>query len=115
LTPQQRSETTVLDHFRLLQATDNLSLLACVDFRHPAHLLHPLPLSDGGHSRVEIRPAGRRHFLLDPYPFGEPSLSFLFPARHVDGKVFSSAAELQQQFDAAPADMLSVTLSANCN
>jgi Protein of unknown function (DUF3891) len=112
LTAQQRSETTVLDHFRLLQATDNLSLLTCVDFRHPAHLLHPLPLRDGGHSRVEIRPVGPRHFVLVPYPFGECSLSFLFPARHVDGKVFSSAAELQQQFDAAPAEMLSVTVSA---
>ena len=113
LTPQQRSETTVLDHFRLLQATDNLSLLACVDFRHPANMLHPLPLRDGGHSRVEIRPIGCRHFALDPYPFGELSLSFLFPARHVDGKVFSSAAELQQRFDAASVEMLSVTVSAS--
>jgi Protein of unknown function (DUF3891) len=112
LTAHQRSETTVLDHFRLLQATDNLSLLTCVDFRHLAHLLHPLPLRDGGHSRVEIRPVGRRHFVLVPYPFCESSLSFLFPARHVDGKVFSSAAELQQQFDAAPVEMLLVTVSA---
>jgi hypothetical protein len=111
LTPRQRCEATVLDHFRLLQATDNLSLLACVDFCQPAHLLHPLPLRDGGYSGVEVRPVGRRHFVLDPYPFGEPSLSFLFPARHVDGKVFSSAAELQQQLDAAPAETLSVTVS----
>jgi hypothetical protein len=113
LTPQQRSDTAVLNHFRLLQATDNLSLLTCVDFRRPAHLLHPLPLRDGGHSRVEIRPVGCRHFVLDPYPFGEPSLSFSFPARYVEGKVFSSAAELQQKFHAAPAEMLSVTVSAN--
>jgi hypothetical protein len=112
LTPQQCSETTVLDHFHLLQATDNLSLLTCVDFCHPAHLLHPLPLRDGGYSRVEVRSLGRRHFVLDPYPFGEPALSLLFPARRVEGQVFSSAAELQQKFDAAPVEMLSVTVSA---
>jgi hypothetical protein len=53
--------------------------------------------------------------VLDPYPFGEPSLSFLFPARHVEGKRFSLAAELQQRFDTAPVEMLSVTVSANSN
>ena len=87
-------------------------LLTCVDFRQPAHLLHPLPLRDGGQSRVEVRRAGPRHFVLDPYPFAEPALSFRFPARHVEGKAFSSAADLQRQFDAAPVEMLSVTVSA---
>ena len=36
--------------------------------------------------------------MLDPYPFDEPSLTFKFPARHVKGKLFSSAAELQKGF-----------------
>src|SRR6267154_2694640 len=62
------SEAAILDHFRLLQATDKLSLLTCVDFRQPDHLLHPLPLRAGGYSRVEVRTAGPRHFVLDPYP-----------------------------------------------
>jgi hypothetical protein len=110
--PEHRTEAAILDHFRLLQATDNLSLLTCVDFGQPAHLLHPLPLRAGGYSRVEVRPVGSRHFVLDPYPFSEPSLSFRFPARHVAGKTFSSAAELQARFDAAPVEMLSVTASA---
>ena len=48
LTPAQTTEETILDHFRLLQANDNLSLLTCVDFQQPSHLLHPLPLHDGG-------------------------------------------------------------------
>jgi hypothetical protein len=112
-TPEQRTEAAVLDHFRLLQATDNLSLLTCVDFRRPAHLLHPLPLRGGGHSRVEVRSAAPRHFILDPYPFAEPSLSFLFPARRVEGVVFNSAADLQKHYNAAPVEMLSVTVSAN--
>ena len=110
---EQASESAILDHFRLLQATDNLSLLTCVDFRSPAHLLHPLPLRDGGHTRVQVRTVAPRHFALDPYPFAEPSLTFQFPTRHVKGKLFSTAADLQQQFDDAPVEILSVTISAN--
>ncbi len=107
-TAQQAGEAAILDHFRLLQATDNLSLLTCVDYREPAHLLHPLPLRDGGYCRVEVRTAGPRHFVLSPYPFAEPELSFKFPARHVAGKIFSSAAELQRGFDVAPVELLEV-------
>ena len=107
------NEATVLDNFRLLQATDNLSLLTCVDFRQPAHLLHPLPVRGKGHSRVEVTSAGPRHFVLSPYPFAEKSLTFSFPARRVEGKLFDSAAELQQRFNNAPVEMLAVTVSAS--
>lgn len=109
----QTSESAIRDHFRLLQATDNLSLLTCVDFRAPAHLLHPLPLRDGGYSRVVVAAASSRHYVLDPYPFDEPSIAFTFPAKHVSGKLFSSTAELQERYDAAQPAMLSVTVSAN--
>lgn len=112
ITQQQKSEDAILDHFRLLQATDNLSLLTCVNFSASADLLHPLLQRDGGHSRVDVRSAGERHFVLDPYPFDEPSLRFTFPARHVKGKLFSSAAKLQKQFAAAPVEELMVTLSS---
>jgi len=111
--PEQAGETAIGEHFRLLQATDYLSLLTCVDFRQPAFLLHPLPLRDGGHTQVEARPVGPRDFWLDPYPFAEPSIRFDFPARHVAGKSFSSAAELQGRFDAARVEMLSVAVRAN--
>jgi hypothetical protein len=109
----QKTADAILDHFRLLQATDNLSLLTCVDFRQPSHLLHPLPLRDGKYTQVQVRSAGTRHFLLDPYPLSEPSISFRFPARHVEGAVFSSSAQLQEKFAAAPVEMLTVTVSAN--
>lgn len=109
---EQTSDAAILDHFRLLQATDNLSLLTCVDFRQPAHLLHPLPLRGGGHARVEVRSLGERHFSLAPYPFAESRLSFRFPARHVRGKIFSSAVELQEGFRAAPVEMLTVSVTA---
>jgi len=108
----QKSEATILDHFHLLQAADNLSLLTCVDFSRPANLLHPLRLRGGGYARVEVRSAGQRHFVLDPYPFAEPDLSFTFPARHVPGKVFSSGAELQARFEGATVETLSVMVSA---
>jgi hypothetical protein len=110
--PEQTSESAIWDHFRLLQATDNLSLLTCVDFRAPAHLLHPLPLRDGEYSRVAVTAVNSRHYVLDPYPFDEPSLTFTFPARHVPGKLFSSVEELQQRFRGAEAATLSVTVGA---
>jgi hypothetical protein len=112
-TMEQKTEAAVLDHFRLLQATDNLSLLTCVDFRVPAHLLHPLPLREGGYTRVEVQTIDSRHFVLDPYPFAETSLRFTFPARHVKGRLFSSSADLQRQFEAAPVETLSVTVTTS--
>ena len=107
-----KHDEVILDHFRLLQANDNLSLLTCVNFSAPSNLLHPLPLQNGSHSRIAVRSVGDRHFVLDPYPFDEASLTFQFPARHVKGKLFSSAADLQKEFASAPVKMLSVTLSA---
>jgi len=108
---EQATEDAILDHFHLLQATDNLSLLTCVDFRAPAHLLHPLPLRDGSHERVNVQTVGSRHFVLDPYPLDAPSLTFSFPARHVEGKTFHSSSELQRRYAAAPVETLSVTVS----
>ena len=112
LSPEQKTEAAIADHFRLLQAADNLSLLACVDFQRPSNLLHALPLRDGTRSRVEVRSAGSRRFVLGPYPFQEPLLTFHFPARQVQGKLFESAKDLQEKFQAAPVETLSVTLSA---
>jgi hypothetical protein len=109
---EQSSAEIVRDHFHLLQATDNLSLLTCVDFRQPSHLLHPLPLQGGGHARIEVRSTGPREFVLDPYPFASAALTFEFPARHVEGKSFASHSELQRAFASAPIEILSVTVRA---
>ncbi len=60
LTLSEKSEQAILEHFRLLQACDNLSLLTCVAFSSPAHLLHPLPLNNGDNSEILVsrdRPA----------------------------------------------------------
>jgi Protein of unknown function (DUF3891) len=111
LAPELRTAEAILDHFRLLQATDNLSLLTCVDYTSPAHLLHPLPLRGGGHAEVKVRHLGVRRFALEPYPFDEDGLTFEFPARFVEGKLFHSAAELQEMYAMAPVEMLSVTVS----
>lgn len=112
LSGEAKSETCIRDHFRLLQATDNLSLLSCVAYRMPATLLHPLPLCSGGYSTVAVEAVDDRHFRLTPYPFAEPSLVFRFPARHITGHTFATAAELQARFAEAPVEMLTVTLSA---
>lgn len=110
LAPLERSEKTILEHFRLLQACDNLSLLSCVAFAQPAHLLHPLPLNDGSTAEVRVFPVAPRHFRLSPWPFAETELTFQFPAKHVEGGVFGSSAELEERYSAAEQMQLSVTL-----
>ena len=111
LSPQAKSEHRILEHFRLLQACDNLSLLTCVAYSAPAHLLHPLPLNDGSTAEVEVSPGAPRHFRLSPWPFAEPQLRFSFPARHVEGGMFESSSELDTAFARAPIQTLEVRLS----
>ena len=110
ISSDEAGDQAILDHFRLLQATDNLSLLACVDYREPATLLHPLPLNGGGHRTIAVQPAAERTFVLDPYPFADPSITFTFPARFVRCKTFSAGAELQEAFAEAPVAQLQVTV-----
>ncbi|MGB9077905.1 MAG: DUF3891 family protein [Terracidiphilus sp.] len=112
LLPEEKSEQAITGHFRLLQACDNLSLLACVAYGSPAHLLHPLPLNDGAAAEVQVHPLAQRHFQLAPWPFAERELRFRFPARHVEGKIFPSSAALDAAFCAADLQKLSVTLTA---
>jgi hypothetical protein len=110
LTEEERSEQMILEHFRLLQACDNLSLLACVAYTQPAHLLHPLPLNDGGTAAVRVTPIGPRRFRLSPWPFTDDEPTFRFPGRHVEGKTFESSDELEAAYLYAGDQVLSVTL-----
>ncbi len=112
LTPEEKTDETILEHFRLLQACDNLSLLSCVAFSTPANLLHPLPLNGGGISEVQVLPVAPRQFRLSPWPFSEPELTFRFPARHVEGKTFTSATELEAAFAASEEKQISVSLAS---
>jgi hypothetical protein len=107
----QKAMHTIQGHFKLLQACDNLSLLTCVAFDRPAHLLHRLPLNDGGSAEVRMLPLAQRHFRLAPWPFAEPELTFQFPARHVPGHNFNSSAQLHAAFQASPEQGLTVRLS----
>jgi hypothetical protein len=111
VTPEEKNELRIRDHFRLLQATDNLSLLGCVGFIGPSTLLHPLPLRGGSYTEVGVTPVGQRQFRLEPYPFGNRPLVVGFPARHVEGRTFESAGEFQEKFAAAPVTQLMVTVS----
>ena len=111
LSPCAKSEHRIVEHFRLLQACDNLSLLTCVAYSAPAHLLHPLPLNDGSTAQVQVYPGQPRHFRLSPWPFAEPQLRFSFPARHVEGRKFESSSELETAFARAPIQTLEVSLS----
>jgi hypothetical protein len=111
LAAAEKAEQTILEHFRLLQACDNLSLLSCVAYDSLAHLLHPLPLNDGSVAEVQVVPVAPRHFCLTPWPFAERELTFEFPARHVQGKSFGSSEELDGAFNAAGVERLTVKLS----
>jgi hypothetical protein len=111
LTALQAKYDTILEHFRLLQACDNLSLLTCVAYEEPAHLLHPLPLNGGKTAEVKVLPIGPRHFRLAPWPFEESESTFTFPARHVEGKAFADSQNLEAAFHAAPVEQLTVKLS----
>ena len=109
---QDATDDKIDEHFRLLQATDNLSLLACVDYTAPASLLHPLKLRDGAVSEVKVTPLGHRSFKLEPYPLSQDRVTIAFPARHLAARTFTSNAELQDAFHAAPIETLTLTLSA---
>jgi hypothetical protein len=110
LAEDARAEATIEDHFRLLQACDNLSLLTCVAFERPAHLLHPLRKKDGGASEIRVEPVGVRAFRLEPWPFAENELRFTFPARFVEGERFAYSTELEAAFVKAPVERLEVKL-----
>jgi Protein of unknown function (DUF3891) len=111
LAPEEIAPPRIENHFRLLQACDNLSLLSCVDYPRPGDLLHALPLCEGGESRIMVERLGERHFRLTPYPFGESPLVFHLPARHVEGEHFHHAEELQKKFAAAAPEHLPVTIT----
>src|ERR1700753_54718 len=98
LAPEEIAPPRIEDHFRLLQACDNLSLLSCVDYPRPGDLLHALPLCEGGGSRITVERLGERHFRLSPYPFVDSPLVFQLPARHLEGEHFHHAEELQKKF-----------------
>jgi hypothetical protein len=75
-------------------------------------LLHPLPLNNGSASEVRVLPLGPRNFRLTPWPFSEPEMRFVFPARHVRGKRFDSSAQLEAAFHEAQPEQMTVVLSA---
>ena len=106
------SDEAMRNNFRLLQATDNLSLLSCVAFPEPATLLHALPTVDGRASAVAVTAAAPREFRLTPYPLDAPRLEFKLPARHVEGRQFSSSEELAKRFTEAEVAFLGITVSA---
>ena len=112
LTWPEMSYETITEHFRLLQACDYLSLLACVAYASPAHLLHPLPLNNGSTAEVQVQPLAPRHFRLVPWPFRAAELSLTVPARHVTGELFANSASLEAAFHLAAVEQLTVTLSA---
>jgi len=111
LPPDQLSLHALTENFRLLQATDNLSLLSCVDFAGPATLLHPLRLRAGETSEIHVEHIAERHFRLSPYPLREPTMQFLLPARFVASTTFRSSEDLSDKLADAGLQALEVTIT----
>jgi hypothetical protein len=53
-------------------------------------------------TEVLVSPVGPRHFRLAPWPFPDSEMTFTFPARHVEGKIFPELSQaLEEAFLAA--------------
>ncbi len=104
-------DDALLENFRLLQATDNLSLLSCVDFNRPATLLHPLRKLQGAAQEIKVERVSERSFKLSPYPLREPEMHFTVRARFVPGDRFKSSSELTDKLSRAPMQTLEVLIS----
>jgi Protein of unknown function (DUF3891) len=104
-------DAALIESFRLLQATDNLSLVSCVDFDKPATLLHPLRTLRGDAEEINVERRGERSFRLSPYPLREPEMSFKLRARLIPGTRFASSAELADSISKAPMQTLEIHIS----
>ena len=102
-------DDALVENFRLLQATDSLSLLSCVDFDRPATLMHPLRTSQCA-QQVQVERVDERSFRLSPYPLREPVMRFALRARFVPGLRFKSSAELADRLAATPVQALEVVV-----
>jgi hypothetical protein len=106
----ERLSDLLTENFRLLQATDNLSLISCVDFDKAATLLHPLRTHEGDAQQVRVERIGERSFRLSPYPLREPLMGFALRARFVTGTHFASSLDLAARLAQAPMQMLDVVI-----
>lgn len=111
LPPEQITREALTENFRLLQATDNLSLLSCVDFGGEATLLWPQRTRDGGAAEIQVTRIAERSFRLSPYPFVDSRVTFKLRTRFVPGLEFGSSEELQGRFDSAKAEEIEVIVS----
>ncbi len=98
----QQTDDAFLDHFRLLQACDCLSLLTCVDYDRPSDLLHDLPTRAGRRVRIKYLRKDEGVYVLDPFPFAGTEQHFTVACRRVAPRQFASSEELTRCYEAAP-------------
>jgi len=56
------------NHSDLLQASDNLSLFACVNYPNGENLLHALPIHERGIRSIKVKRISEHCFHLTSYP-----------------------------------------------
>jgi hypothetical protein len=110
-TAKEVCDEAILNNFRLLQATDNLSLLSCVAFNKPSTCLHPLPTQEGERT-IEVHPVAPHEFRLTPWPFDQPEIKTCVTARHVEGHTFPTSEALAEAYAQARPQELDIHLTA---
>lgn len=99
--------------FEFLQACDNLSLIACADYREPRDLRHTHPDRTGRRHTLHCASPSPSVYTLSPWPFERPHLTFDLPFREVDRVACARTDLLHRAFAAAPLQWRTLTLHAH--
>ena len=99
--------------YRLLQATDRLSLYFCMDRPGGPVGVGPIPNEDGNQTELMVEPLGEWSVRLDPYPFRDSTEElFTLDRRVLPDRVWGSDAEFGQALSAAPLESVEITIAA---
>ena len=107
------SQGTLDRAFRLLQACDNLSLIACAGYAEPRTLRHSHADRDGQLRQLICTPQEPGVFKISPSPFKEKSMTFTFNVRRLAGRTFATDDDYRSALAATPYETQTVTLLAD--
>lgn len=97
-------------NFRLLQAMDRVSLALC-GAAMPFDGIDKLPPApDKPPTSISFARDEQGAWVLDPWPFEPPHLSFNIPCKRLKKRAFSNEMEFQQEYAAAPAGLWTAEL-----
>ncbi len=96
--------------FEFLQACDNLSLIACADYRETRDLRHLHPDRSGRRHALRCTSPQPFTYTLEPWPFERTHLTFDLPYREIDRVACAHPDLFRRAFAAAPQQWRTLTL-----